>query len=77
MPGLVLDPGGTYGRVLALTELKCFVENKVSEQPKEYPGFQSVVSAMKKAEQGDKAESNMGEVGWSEQVTLHRDLNDQ
>lgn len=39
MPGLVLDPGGTYGRVLALTELKCFVENKVSEQPREYPGI--------------------------------------
>lgn len=39
VPGLVLDPGGTYGRVLALTELKCFVENKVSEQPKEYPGI--------------------------------------
>lgn len=36
-----------------------------------------MVSAMKKAEQSDKAESDIGEVEWSEQETLSRDLNDE
>ena len=36
-----------------------------------------MVSAMKKAERGDGAESNMVEVRWSEQVTFCRDLNNK
>lgn len=33
-----------------------------------------MISAMKNAEQGDRAERGMGEVRWSEQVALSGDL---